>query len=533
MKIYESVLVPPPLGSKVKEERSSDEDGFSITHLLKTPSDILSGTISEKSSGGGSSSEKGTISSSDGNSSVDSVTITQGLYDSLTDSSDSWKDEADVLAAMQNLSLKGAKVTINSKLLASVVWKARPPLYDVKELQQAQVKNFEMAQKDMEKRLSSLRSTESKKIQAPRQELKKLIGEYEEKIRVLNLRLQAGDALQGDSNDITSQVEAALEEAHEENRALKDKIKGYEAVLNDVFRTGAPLKDDCNPAKSSSRESSASMASVKSEVSRRNKRDLSPPSKQANEDFEFKKPRPRNQVWFEWNQGGNRAASEYSTGPVRTLIHTSVKAELENLILRIQAALDDFRAMYPRDPEPDQMSPEQNSKMRDAERHPRYARLQSELFIPTIEQGRRYALSFYYGKVIGSIRDALRARDQFHIGPHNPAKISTYIEFLGANHPEVKEFILYDKNTRHIENNTEILKEMFHKEYLLAGTSPKRAWLYEALFRKIQNKAQLERSARDLLYDQAKVAYCDYYYHLYLHCRINFYSNARNHCAKQ
>jgi len=214
---------------------------------------------------------------------------------------------------------------------------------------------------------------------------------------------------------------------------------------------------------------------------------------------------------------------------VRTLINTSVKkAELENLILRIQAALDDFRSLYPRDPEP-----EQNSKMRDAERHPRYAKLQSELFIPTIEQGRRYALSFYYGKIIGSIRDALRARDQFHIGPQDAAKISKYIEFLGANHPEAKEFILYDKNTRHIENNTEILKDMFHKEYLLAGTSPKRAWLYEALFHKIQNKAQLERSARELLYDQAKVAYCDYYYHLYLHCRIDFYSDARNHCSKQ
>jgi chromosome segregation ATPase len=145
-------------------------------------------------------------------------------------------------------------------------------------------------------RISSLRATESKKIQAPRQELKKLIGEYEEKIRVLNLRLQAGDALQGDSNDITSQVEAALEDAHEKNRNLKEKIKGLQSVLNDVFRTGAPLKDDRNPAKSSSRESSSSMASVKSEVSRRNKRDLSPPSKQANEDFEFKKPRPRNQV---------------------------------------------------------------------------------------------------------------------------------------------------------------------------------------------------------------------------------------------
>ncbi len=142
-------------------KRRSEEDEFSIAHLLGTPSEVLSGTSSEKGANSGSSSEGGVISSSDGKSSVDSVTITQGLYDSLTDSSDSWKDEADVLAAMQNLSLTGAKVTINSKLLASVVWKARPPLYDVRELQQAQVKNFEMAQKDMEKRLSFLRATES------------------------------------------------------------------------------------------------------------------------------------------------------------------------------------------------------------------------------------------------------------------------------------------------------------------------------------------------------------------------------------
>ena len=116
-------------------------------------------------------------------------------------------------------------------------------------------------------------------------------------------------------------MESELEEAHEENRNLKDKIKSLQSILNDVYRTGAilkddrsalltnersvplkdvrtaPLKDDRNPAKSSSRESSASMASVKSEAPRKNKRDLSPPSKQANEKFEFKKPKPRNQAW--------------------------------------------------------------------------------------------------------------------------------------------------------------------------------------------------------------------------------------------
>jgi hypothetical protein len=361
----ESGPLPSSRGAKIKLERKSDEDEFSIAHLLGTPSEVESGTSSERSANSGSSSERGAVSSSDSRSSVDSVTITQGLYDSLTNSSYSWKDEEDVLAAMQNLSLTSAKVTINSKLLASVVWKARPPVYDVKELQQAQVRNFEIAQKDVEKRLSSIRATESKKIQTPRQEIKKLIGDYEEKIRVLNLRLQAGDALQGDSNEITSQIEAALEEAHEENRTLKDKIKSLQAILNDVFRTGVPLKDDRNPAKSSSHESSASMSSVTTEVSRRNKKDLSPPSKHAHEDFEFKKPWPRNQVWFEWNQGGNRAATEFIAGPIRTLINTRAKSELERLITRIQAALDDFRSFYPCDSEP-----EQNSKLRDAERMP-------------------------------------------------------------------------------------------------------------------------------------------------------------------
>jgi hypothetical protein len=429
-------------------------------------------------------------------------------------------------------------------LLASVVWKARPPLYDVKELQQAQVENFAMAQKDMEKRLSSLRSSESKKIQAPRQELKKLVEEYNEKLRVLNLRLQAGDALQGDSKDITSQLESSLEEAHEENRSLKDKVIALQKTLNEIFRTGAITKDDCsasskeirsapskvdrNPAASSSRESSASMASAKSEVLRKNKRDLSPPSKQANDKHEFKKPKPRNQAWYSWNQEGNKAAAEYCTGPVKTLLQTTAKGELENLILRIQAALDDFRAMYPRDPEQ-----QQYSKERDTERHLRYSTLQSELFIPTIEQGRRYALSFYYGKIIGSIRDTLRARDQFHIGPHDAAKINTYIEFLGTNHPTVNEFNAHVNNTRHIEKDTEVFKEMFRQEYLTAHTSPKRPWLYDSLYHKIQNRMHLDHSAQDLLFDQARVAYTDYHYYLYLHGRIEFYSNARAHNAKQ
>ena len=112
-------------------------------------------------------------------------------------------------------------------------------------------------------------------------------------------------------------------------------------------------------------------------------------------------------------------------------------------------------------------------------------------------------------------------------------RCNKYIEFLGADHSDVKEFIAYEKNTRHIDNNTEVFKEMFHKEYISVDTSSKPPWLYDSLFRKIQNKALLDRPARDLLYDQAKVAYSDYHYYLYLRGRIEFYSNARAHNAKQ
>ncbi len=97
--------LPPSRGAKIKLERKSDEDELSIAHLLGTPSEVLSSTPSEKSANSGSLSEGGAVSSSDNISSVDSVTITQGLYDSLTDSSDSWKDEEDVLAAINAKSL--------------------------------------------------------------------------------------------------------------------------------------------------------------------------------------------------------------------------------------------------------------------------------------------------------------------------------------------------------------------------------------------------------------------------------------------
>jgi hypothetical protein len=180
--------------------------------------------------------DSGGQSSSDATS-IDSLTINQQLCDSISSTSDSWVDESDVLAAMQNLSLSSSRVVVNSKVFAGVMLKARPPSYDVSKLVAAQEKSVKAAQQDLDRRMTSLRASESKKIQEPRKKMQQLVADYEEKLRVLNVRVQAGEALQSDSVGTTVQLENALEEAHSENRALKEKVKNLQKILRDVFET--------------------------------------------------------------------------------------------------------------------------------------------------------------------------------------------------------------------------------------------------------------------------------------------------------
>ena len=61
----------------------------------------------------------------------------------------------------------------------------------------------EVARKDLEKRLLEVRVSETKKMKKPRQELDQLILDYEEKLRVLNLRIQASEVIQSETTDVT------------------------------------------------------------------------------------------------------------------------------------------------------------------------------------------------------------------------------------------------------------------------------------------------------------------------------------------
>jgi hypothetical protein len=120
---------------------------------------------------GSSDPEKSGASSSGTGSSTDSVVVTQNICDTLSSEADSWQDEEDVLRAMASLSLSASKVTISRKTLVGMFFKARPPPCEMKQLLAAQEQSFEVARKDLEKRLLEVRVSESKKIKKPRQDL--------------------------------------------------------------------------------------------------------------------------------------------------------------------------------------------------------------------------------------------------------------------------------------------------------------------------------------------------------------------------
>ena len=527
----ETLPSPSEKRKTVVKKEAMDDDRYSCEHLLASTSELESvHTTTERES------------SSDASESSHSC-VTQNVFEAINNTADTWEGEDDVLQAMKSLALTKPTVVVNTKVFAGVVFKARPPVCEVKELLQAQEKSFEVAKRDLNKRLAQIRASETLKMQEPRRQLEQLISDYDEKLRVLNLRLQASDALMGDSKNATEQLESSLDDALTENRALKEKLKSLQSVLHDVFQHGNfPLKERANridpsndPARqSSSVGSSVSLSSVSTAVNSvklesggmSKKRDLSPASK--TDDHDQKKLKPKSEIWWQWNQSGHRVATDYVTGPIRAFLITRTKTELERFLGHLQQAADDFRTLFSTD-----NTPEIGIKKRNEEKHIKFLALQLELMIPTIERGRTFALKFYYGKLLNAIRDILRVRERFRIIPNDKRKIELYIQFLGRNHPDVEAFTVAENNAKHLDQHTPRLKEVFHADFLAAHGPNKPVWLSEFLHRKVQNKVQLDRDAYDLLYEQVGVVYRDYHYFKYRHCIIEFYSQARTHYLQQ
>jgi hypothetical protein len=545
--MVETKIDSPSLTAMVDPTKRSPS--LSATELLLQNS---SSELEDPSEHSDQSKNGGRITSSDTTSSTDSVVVTQNMCDTLREGADTWADEEDVLRAMSSLSLSASKVTISRKTLAGMFFESRPPPCGMKQLLDAQEQSFEVARKDLEKRLLEVRISETKKMKKPRQELDQLILDYEEKLRVLNLRIQASEVFQNETTDVTSQMEVALDDALTENRSLKEQVKNLKGILNDMFLHGnmpvasknkgeLTIKPSPSPASSSScvdasprscsSASESSSASPLHDSRTKDKRDRSPTTK-IEKEFDFKKPRPRCQLHHEWQNAGNKAATEFiNRVSIRQFLITKTKNELENFIPRIMKAADDFRDMFPNFFDTDSSLA---IKLRNEESHPRFASLQSELMIPTLAQGRKFALSFYYGKILGDIKDILKQREQFQIAPNDHRKIRDYIHFLGEDHMEVRQFRLAEENSRHITKDTQHFRESFRKQFLalLEPNSPCPSWIHQSLFFRIRGQDQNDKVACNLLYDQARILYMDYHYFLYLHTTIQFYSQARARAAR-
>jgi hypothetical protein len=132
-----------------------------------------------------------------------------------------WQSESDVLMSMRHLTSKDSRpnLVIDKRALASVLFHSRPPPAVFEEIVKAQAESFKLGKIDYEDRMSKLRASETRKICAPRQEVERLKAEYEDKLRDLNLRIQASIALEKSTQVSTRQLDEVLNDC----KNLKDQ----------------------------------------------------------------------------------------------------------------------------------------------------------------------------------------------------------------------------------------------------------------------------------------------------------------------
>ncbi len=385
-----------------------------------------------------------------------------------------WQSENDALMAMRHLISKESRpnLVIDKKALASVLFQSRPPSDALDELAKAQAESFKVGKRDFEKRMFKLAADESKKICAPRLEVERIKAEYEDKLKDLNLCIQASIALEE-----TSQVPAKqLDEALSEVKQLKEQNQRLQQLLKVVVRDGETLSVHESKANTSMRGNDSSNSIVSNSSSSMSpfvytkdtkKRDLSPEHKALSDSSSFKKPHPKprfSPAWQNWNRDGTLAAKDYGYGPVVRLLQSKSIIELDALLAKVNLVATDFRSLFPAD-----NVPEIGLRHRNVERHSEFIDVHTELLIPTIDQGRMFALSFYYGQTIQIINGIIATRNSFKIIPEDAKKIVAYIANRGQHCLELE-------NWRKADNqNTLLTKDLreFRDAYFRAFEAAK------------------------------------------------------------
>ncbi len=225
----------------------------------------------------------------------------------------------------------------------------------------------------------------------------------------------------------------------------------------------------------------------------------------------------------------------YMHGPAQKVLQGKSQIELDALLAKVTLAASNFRALFPGDNEP-----EVGIRHRNAERHSEFQDLQTGLLIPTIEQGRKFSLSFYYGKVIAGIHGVLTTWDTIKIIPEEDGeKITAYINHRGAHSLEVTAFRTADDQQVQMKKDTREYRSAYNRAFQLAELKnlAKPVWMSETTFHvlhslKIPSQTRLEVEQRDRVYAEAREEFGRYHYNTNTHTIIEFYRSARSFDAR-
>jgi hypothetical protein len=494
------------------------------------------------------------LSSSDNKTaSIERSVVTCKDVDMIRSCGSTWQSESDVLMAMRHLTSKDSRpnLVIEKKALASVIFHSRPPPDFLNDIVRAQAESFKLGKIDFENRMSQLRASETKKICAPRQEVERLKAEYEDKLRDLNLRIQASIALEENTKVSTRHIDEVLND----NKNLKDQNQRLQAILKNVrdgeklvpekpIPTPPPAKPPTRvthmtpnllgaPIRSSS-DSSASMSSPFTNARDVKKRDLSPDSKTNISSTSKKSCANTNNVWQRWQRDGTAVAMAYIHGPALKVLQGKSNVELDVLLAKVTLAASNFRDLFPNDNDP-----EDGIRYRNEEPHSEFRNLQIELLIPTIEHGRKFALSFYYGKILASIHSVVQMRETFLQTEEDGPKITAYIGYRGQNSYEVSNWRNADNQNVQMKKNSreycQAYKAAFDAARLPNAAKP--PWVCETTFNVLRNLkvpylTRYDTELHDKTYRLAREEFSRYFYNTNTHTIIDFVRAARNHASK-
>jgi hypothetical protein len=445
--------------------------------------------------------------------------------------------------------------------MAGIVFDSRPAVFDVSQLIRAQARTFEKAHKELASDLSKIKHEEMRKIQqAIRRLLEKKMEECDGKSRELDSRIKAS-AVFGDGHDSVAALEFALEESHNDNKSLRDRVKVLEATLKDMVSNGVShsslkgkgimtrIKQELscsppNPAQSSlpssGYTSASSVTSLPSSYTssscvsspkvglevHRFKRELSPASKHRDEDFVFKKTKSFQTPWAKWNSEGIDEADEFIHGKGKYLIKTKSVDDLNYFRSRLTEELEDFKNLFPKD-----LPPDECMSRKDKENHDGYHNLRLDLGIPGPDE-RTCSVHFYYGKVLGCINNTLQKRANFRKHPSDNRKINGFIKHLGKNESSVVAFLSAERNLRKMEERSPCVVLKFQEAYslLCQPNAVQPYWLHRSNFKNIRDNIRdripVPMSDRDALYNDSLKQWNNFFYNLHLQETINFYDRA-------